>query len=89
MTTAAPNTPVAGQFEIPGFLFTSETDSGNPAAKTTPSVTEIENDTPSETPSNTSDNAAPPATSLTTLPREELLEYIFQSTCNVSHRRWD
>ncbi len=54
------------------------------------SVTEIKNVTPPVPPPDETDNtAAPPAQSLTTLPREELLEYIFQSTCNPEWRRWE
>lgn len=89
MPTVAPNTLANGQFEIPGFLFTTKTNPENPAAKTELSVTKIKNVTPQVPQPAQTDNATPPAPSLTTLPREELLEYIFQSTCNPEWRRWE
>lgn len=89
MTEVAPNTLANGQFEIPGFLFTTTTDPDNPATKTTLSVTEIKDVTPKPTAPARTDNQTPPTPSLTTLPRTELLEYIFHSTCNRTHRRWD
>jgi len=63
-----------------GLLFI--TPSENPAGKSYLAVKKPE-------PTTTVSSPPPSKPSVTTLPREELLERIFQSNCHHSHRRWE
>ena len=78
---ATPNTLANGQFQFEGIVVTTRTD--EPQSRTSATVQKA----PPQ-PSENQNPPSPPKPSITTLPREELLESIFQSNCN-NFRRWD
>jgi hypothetical protein len=80
MTPATQNTPAIGQLQLGEFLLAAKTPP--PPQSQTPVTVTAAPTQPKETPP-----PGPAKPSITTLPREEILEQIFQSNCG-SWRRW-